>query len=188
MKPDLSSADKAAQSLLGWEIVSSTPAGVTSGYIVETEAYSQDDPASHTYGGRTKRNDAMFRKAGTVYVYFTYGMHYCVNIVSGGAGEGQAVLIRALEPTDGIEIMRMRRQKSGLIELANGPAKLVEAMGITMKDYGDNVFTSKSLYLEKGIAPTTIVQTTRIGIKKAADARRRYYIENNPFVSRKAIV
>lgn len=184
--PDLSDALTAAKRLLGWKLVHETKEGRTAGYIVETEAYSQEEPSSHTYRGKTKRNQVMFERAGLAYVYLTYGMHYCVNIVTGEEGHGQAVLLRALEPVDGIELMMRRRQKTDLKKLANGPANLVQAMGITMQNYGDNVLSGKGLYLEPGIKPGTIVQTTRVGIRLGADLPWRFYIKDSSFVSKLA--
>jgi DNA-3-methyladenine glycosylase len=122
---------KSAKSLLGYKLVHQTSDGLTSGIIVETEAYHQDDPASHTYRGQTARNAVMFGPPGYAYIYFTYGMHYCFNVVTGPKGSGQAVLIRALEPTDGIELMRRRRGMNAELQLTNGPAKLVQAMAIS---------------------------------------------------------
>lgn len=181
--PDLSNALTAAPALLGYKLVHDSPQGRTAGYIVETEAYTMEDPASHTYGGPTKRNAAMFASAGTIYVYFTYGMHYCVNIVTGELGHGQAVLIRALEPVEGIELMQKRRGLSDGRQLTNGPAKLVQALAIGKQHYGSDIQTGP-ISLEPGIKPTEIVQTTRIGIKKAIDQPWRFYIADNSYVSK----
>jgi DNA-3-methyladenine glycosylase len=142
------------------------------------------DPASHAYAGETLRNAAMFQEAGTIYVYFTYGMHYCVNIVTGQKGHGQGVLLRALEPVDGLELMMRRRRIDDIGQLTNGPAKLVQAMGIT-KAHGGTHIGNGNVRLEPGITPHEIVQTTRIGIKKAIDQPWRFYIANNQFVSKR---
>ena len=181
--PDLSDAVTAAKSLLGWKLVHESAEGRTAGYIVETEAYSQAEPSSHPYRGKTKRNQVMFERAGLIYVYFTYGMHYCVNIVTGELGHRQAVLIRALEPVEGIELMMQRRGKEDVRKLANGPANLVQAMGITMQNYADDVLDRQGLYLEPGIKPNKIVQTTRIGIRVGVDLPWRFYIADSPFIS-----
>ncbi len=187
MLPDLSNALVAARSLLGYKLIHDSPEGKTSGYIVETEAYTMEDPASHTFRGPTLRNKAMFGRAGTIYVYFTYGMHYCVNIVTGDEGHGQAVLIRALQPEKGIELMMKRRGIIDQKQLTNGPGKLVQAMGIGLKHYGTHV-NSGPISLELGFHPIKIIQTTRIGIKKAAEQPWRYYIEDNEYVSRRIAV
>lgn len=173
-----------ATGLLGCELVHKTAEGTTSGIIVETECYSQDDAASHSYRGQTERTKVMFGPGGYAYVYFTYGMHYCFNVVSGPAGHGQGVLIRALEPVQGIELMQKRRKKENIHELTNGPAKLVQAMGITKSDYGRALFEgnlhinkARDLPIEIGIGP-------RIGIKQAVDTPWRFWIAGSPFVSR----
>ncbi len=183
MQPDLSSAIKAARGLLGWKLVHETPEGRTAGYIVETEAYSMEDPASHAYGGETSRNGAMFRRAGTIYVYFTYGMHYCVNIVTGEEGHGQGVLIRAIEPCEGLELMKRRRNLHDNRNLANGPAKLVQAMGVRLEQRGSHI-SDGPLFLEPGIRPSAITRTTRVGISKGRNLKRRFYITDNPYVSK----
>lgn len=183
-QPDLSDALGAAKALLGWKLVHDSPEGRTAGYIVETEAYTMEDPASHAYRGLTPRTKAMFEKAGTIYVYFTYGMHFCVNVVTGKRGHGQAVLLRALEPVEGIELMQKRRHTKDVYNLANGPGKLVQAMGITKAHYGSHVLDGP-LSLEPGIQPAQVVQTTRIGIKKAVDQPWRFYITDNPYVSKR---
>lgn len=182
-KLDLSDSLNGARSLLGWKLVHESEEGKTSGYIVETEAYDMYDPASHAFGGKRKRNAAMFEPAGTVYVYFTYGMHFCMNIVTGEEGYGQGVLLRALEPCEGIELMQQRRGITASKLLTNGPAKLTQAMGIGREHGGTRL--GQELYLEHGIVPVEIVQTTRVGISKAVDQPWRFYIANNPYVSRR---
>lgn len=181
--PDLSDSLTGAQALLGWKLVHQTAEGLTSGYIVETEAYYENDQASHSFGGERVRNAAMFRAAGTIYVYFTYGMHYCLNVVTGNEGNGQAVLIRALEPADGLEIMKRRRNVDSEINLTNGPAKLVQALAIP-KSYGGTNLYDGPLCLEPGLKPDAIVQTTRVGISQAAHEPWRFYVHRNRFVSR----
>ncbi|MGI9027375.1 MAG: DNA-3-methyladenine glycosylase [Candidatus Saccharimonadales bacterium] len=176
-----------AKALLGCELVNRTAEGLTAGMIVETEAYSQEDAASHSCRGETARTKVMFGPGGHAYVYFTYGMHYCFNVVSGSAGHGQAVLVRALEPRAGIKIMQQRRNRINEKDLCSGPAKLVQAMGITKADYGKplyqgNLFIKKSL--NGGIVPSNIVSGPRIGIKQAIDTPWRFYIKDSPFVSR----
>jgi DNA-3-methyladenine glycosylase len=164
------------------------------GIIVETEAYLHNDPASHSFHGPTQRNSVMFGPGGHLYVYFTYGMHYCANVVTGPAGKGEAVLIRAVEPIDGIEWMRQRRFPNGSkgeldqrsrIALTNGPAKFAQAFGITREENGFDVLNS-SVVITNGItvARTMIASTERIGISKAAEKRWRYYVKGNAWVSR----
>jgi len=183
---DLSDSLKSAKELLGYKLINETADGVTSGYIVETEAYSMIDTASHSFKGMTSRTKPMFDVPGTIYVYFTYGIHYCFNIVTGPIDNGQAVLIRALQPIDGLDLMRQRRDIEDDLKLTNGPAKLVQAMAIDKSYNGKNILDGSSgLRLESGIKPQAVVQTTRIGIKKATDLEWRFYIKNNQFVSRK---
>lgn len=182
-----------AQSLLGTYLVHETKEGKTIGKIVETEAYlGSSDPASHTYRGETIRNRAMFGEPGHAYIYFTYGMYYCFNITSAPKGIGEGILIRALEPIEGIEIMEQRRSARSKTKLspktlANGPAKLVIAMGITKALYGHKL-TEKPLYLLSSdhfsvINEPEIITTTRIGISVAEEMPLRFYIKGNPFVS-----
>lgn len=179
------SAVEAARSLLGWELHLDTPAGRVGGRIVETEAYDQTDAASHSYKGRTSRTDVMFGPAGHMYVYFTYGMHYCANVVTCPIGHGAAVLLRALEPLEGTEIMQANRKGRGGLELTNGPAKWCQAYGI------DRSWNSHDLYkpplrlvVMEPLPDQDIVQTTRIGISQAKDIPWRFYINGNPYVSK----
>jgi DNA-3-methyladenine glycosylase len=151
---------------------------------VETEAYTEDDAAAHTYRGKTKRNAPMFEEAGTIYIYFTYGMHYCMNIVTGPVGHGEAVLLRALEPLEGIDQMQLNRPGRPLSQLTNGPAKLVEALGIPPTLSGQHLGDS-GLRLIPGSPSGSITKTTRIGISQARDLERRFYITDSPYVSRR---
>lgn len=181
----LKDALSGAKSLLGYKLTHETPSGPISGYIVETEAYMQGDPASHSTKGRTPRTEPMFGPYGTIYIYFTYGMHYCMNIVTGPKDHGQAVLIRALQPVDGIEMMKLNRKTESEFNLTNGPGKLCQALGIDKSLSGTHI-DSGPIKLEKGIEVTksNIVTSTRIGISRAADMPWRFYIKNNPYVSR----
>lgn len=182
-QPDLSKALTAAQSLLGCELIHRSPEGTTSGYIVETEAYMATDAASHSFRGKTPRTEIMFGPAGYLYVYFTYGMHYCVNIVTGSEGIGEAVLIRAIQPNDGIEIMKHRRLTENIINLTNGPAKMAQAMGITKLQNGEYVLGSGPVQLRPGIKPDSIVKAKRIGITRETEKLWRFYIAGSPYVS-----
>lgn len=171
--------------LLGCTLVHESPEGRTAGIIVETEGYLQGDPACHAYRKKSTRNAPMFERPGTCYVYLIYGMHYCVNISSGAKDIGEAVLIRALEPTEGIELMQKRRKTNDLKNLCSGPAKLVQAMGITL-DFNFLTLDSEEFHcLESTNNDFSIVTTTRIGITQGADLPCRFYIEGNKFVSRK---
>ena len=171
--------------LLGCTLVHDSPEGRTAGIIVETEGYLQGDPACHAYRKKSIRNAPMFESAGTCYVYQIYGMHYCVNISGGPKDIGEAVLIRALEPTEGIELMQKRRKTNDLKSLCSGPAKLVQAMGITI-DFNFLTLDSDEFHcLESTNNDFSIVTTTRIGLTQGADLPYRFYIEGNRFVSRK---
>lgn len=152
--------------------------------IVETEAYDQTDAASHSYKGRTPRTDIMFGKPGRLYVYFTYGMHYCCNVVTDNEGVGSAVLIRAVEPLEGEERMQALRTRGGR-ELTNGPAKLCQALAIDKRLNGHDLTTSPlKLIITKPLDPRSITQTKRVGITQAKDVPWRFYITNNDYVSK----
>lgn len=171
--------------LLGCTLVHESPEGRTAGVIVETEGYLQDDPACHAYRKKSVRNAPMFESAGTCYVYLIYGMHYCVNISSGAKDIGEAVLIRALEPTEGIDLMQKRRKTNDIKNLCSGPAKLVQAMGITLNFNFLTLDSEEFHCLESIKKDFSIVTTTRIGITQGADLPYRFYIEGNRFISRK---
>lgn len=168
--------------------------------IVETEAYDQDDPASHAFGGPSERNAAMFGPAGHLYVYVSYGMHHCCNVVCGPEGFGSGCLVRAVEPLESVEVMRELREagRAGkeqaerarkhplkLRDLTNGPGKVCAALDIDKELYGHEL-TVEPLVLE--FAPLlpreTIGRSPRVGISKNIDAPKRFFIEGNEFVSR----
>lgn len=153
--------------------------------IVETEAYDQTDAASHSYRGQTPRTTIMFGPSGYLYVYFTYGMHYCCNVVCGPAGQGAAVLVRAVEPITGLGILQGRRPKANGVSVTNGPAKLCQALGIDTSMNGQNL-RRPPLQLQPGVAtsPGPIVQTVRVGLSKAHVVPWRFYLAGNPYVSR----
>ena len=146
------------------------------GRIVEVEAYREDDPASHTFRGRTARNAVMFGPAGHLYVYFTYGMHHCANVVTGPEGHGAAVLLRAVQPLAGLEVMRARR--SGRPQLADGPAKLCQAFAIGPEHNGIDVCRGRGVGLfDDGTAPPTAPRVgPRIGISKAVELPWRWQV------------
>ena len=182
-----------ARDLLGKILVKENGREILSGRIVEVEAYDGDvDQASHTYIGKTKRNEVMFNEGGYFYVYFTYGAHFCCNVVTGKPGHGTAVLIRGIEPLEGIEIMARNRFGRKLLNdreifnLTSGPGKVCSAFNITKNEYGLDL-TGGDVYILEGtkIRKENIVVTKRVGIKKSADLPWRFYIKDNPFVSRK---
>lgn len=171
---------KVAKDLLGKTLVRKIGNKTLSGVISETEAYRyKDDPASHAYVGLTDRNKVMFGPVGIAYVYFTYGMHYCVNAVAkSDSYEAGAVLIRALNPTKGINEMMKNRKISSIQNLTNGPAKLTQALKITKKQYGENLTKQSSLYITEGLKPKKIKSNPRIGIKYGIDKLWNFKIQN----------
>jgi DNA-3-methyladenine glycosylase len=178
---------EAAPLLLGCILSRKTPEGELSMKIVETEAYRQDDPASHSYRGLTARTAPMFNEGGYIYVYFTYGMHYCVNVVVGQKGVGEAVLIRAAEPISGIEIMKKHRGVQNLYSLTNGPAKLTQALGIISTELSGKKLGPKTLQLSspaRTINKEDIVVSRRIGIKQAVEKPWRFYLGNSGYISK----
>ena len=160
-----------AKNLLGKRIVRKIGRTEISGIITETEAYRhKDDPASHAHRKITDRNKAMFGDVGMAYVYFTYGMYYCFNVVAKNPKVAAgAVLIRAIEPEKGLKKMQENRNKKDLKDLTNGPAKLTQAMEITKEHYGLDLTKNPKLYITEGIKTKNIVSSPRIGIKQATD-------------------
>lgn len=179
------SAKDAAPRLLGCILERTINDTVLSGRIVETEAYDQSDIASHSHKGETERTKVMFGPSGRLYVYFTYGMHYCCNVVVGSNGHGAAVLIRALEPLNGIVAMRKYREGRSDLELTNGPAKLCQAMQIDRQMNGHDLRSLPLRLIFGHLKPNDkIVKTGRIGISRAKDVPWRFYIKNNPYISK----
>jgi len=176
---------KVAKELLGKYLVIEKDGNYVSGKIVETEAYiGRNDPASHAYRKVTPRNKIMFGDPGYVYVYFTYGMHHCLNFVTEKKGFPAAVLIRALEPVDGIEIMKKRRNTNDLVNLTNGPAKLCQTLEIDRTLNGADVCSDIMYVEDRGKKPTKIASSSRMGITEGKNKKWRFYIENNNFVSK----
>lgn len=161
-----------AKELLGKKLIRNVEGHTISGIITETEAYGHsDDPASHAFRKKTDRNKAMFEEVGCAYVYFTYGMYFCFNVVARNPRtQAGAVLIRAIQPQNGIEIMKKNRHKVDEQNLANGPAKITQAFGITKKHYGLDLTANPELYITEGIRKNRkILANPRIGIRKAVD-------------------
>lgn len=177
---------KAAIYLLGCEVWRTMSDGkILKARIVETESYHQEDPASHTFRGRSKRNKAMFGLAGHAYIYFTYGMHWCFNVTAGPEGYGAGVLIRAVEPLAGLETIKKLRGVDNEKQLTNGPAKLAQALAIDKNLYGHDLTKPPLQIFEPESRDFEIVETTRIGINQAIDEIARFYIKSNPHVSKK---
>jgi len=180
-------ADVVARELLGALVVSTLDGSRTEGRIVETEAYlGGDDPASHGYRNRRHaRNEALFGPPGTWYVYLSYGMHWCANLVCGPAGHASAVLLRALEPVTGLETMRERRGGVADRQLCSGPGKLCQALGMT-RDQDGALMRSSGVIVSphEGPDPPVAIATPRIGITKAADWPLRFVIDGSPWTSR----
>lgn len=165
-----------AKELIGKVFTYETNEGILKGIINETEAYTQEDESCHAFNGkRTKRNEIMFKKAGHLYIYFTYGMYYCANIVTGKENKGEAVLIRSVIPIKGKDIM-IRNRKNNSKNIANGPSKLCMAYKLSKEQNGIDLTNPESkIYLEDlNFKPKKIIKTTRIGISKATHLEWRY--------------
>ncbi len=177
-----------APTLLGATLRHRTPEGEVALRLTEVEAYAgADDPGSHAFRGMTARNEVMFGPAGHLYVYFTYGMHHCCNVVVGAEGTASAVLLRAGEVVEGVELARSRRPRSSDRDLCRGPARLCQALGIDGRHDGADLVTGASglTIVDDGTAPPAEpVVTTRIGITRAVDEPWRWYVRGDPHVSR----
>ena len=162
---------KVAKNLLGKKIIRKIGRHEISGIITETEAYRhKDDPASHAFRKITERNKIMFKNVGFAYVYFTYGMHFCFNVVAKNPKVAAgAVLIRAIKPEKGITIMQENRGNASLKNLVNGPAKLTQALAITKEHYGIDITKNSKLHISEGTKPKKIIASPRIGITEATD-------------------
>jgi DNA-3-methyladenine glycosylase len=168
-----------ARGLVGWTFL----VGGVGGVIVETEAYRFDDPASHAFGGRTPRNATMFGPSGHLYVYRSYGIHWCANVVCGAEGVASAVLLRALQPTHGVDDMRTRRGVDDARLLAAGPGRLTQALGLSGENDGDDLGVPP---YEQTMPPQPpeVVASTRVGITRAIEQPWRYTLAGSTFVSR----
>ncbi len=177
-----------ARDLLGRTLFYRTSEGLLAGRIVETEAYTgQADPASHAFRGRTARNAVMFGAAGHAYVYFSYGVHYCLNVTADAPGTAGAVLLRALEPLAGVEIMRARGDEGPEVRLLSGPGKIGRAFRLTLDDNGRD-FTRGPLGVAAGSAvrDREVAASRRIGISRAVDLPYRFTVIGSRSVSRRA--
>jgi len=174
-----------ARWLVGKTLVRDSSEGRTAGTIVETEAYVPGDAAGHAFIGRTARNDSLFLRRGHAYVYFIYGMHYAINVSAEHAGVGAGALIRALEPIEGVELMRARRGTQRLTDLTRGPGRLAQAMAIDRAlDGVDLCVRGSPLWLGHALRDTGELATSvRIGITKEAARPLRFYERGNPHVS-----
>jgi len=179
------SASIVAPRLLGCELVINNNSDDIRLKIVETEGYDELDEASHSFRGKTNRNSVMFDTYGHLYVYFTYGMHYCANITVGEIGQGSAVLIRAVEPLSGLKYLRSNRAKVSDNNLTNGPAKLCQALNINLELNGHDLKKEPlKLIIKPALNKEDIVVARRIGISREKDKMLRFYIKNNPFISK----
>src|SRR5437016_2295892 len=173
-----------ARYLIGRVVVHNLPAGRLSGRIVETEAYPPGDPAGHHFRGPTPRIRSMYLAPGHAYIFFNYGAHFMLNVVSEPAGIAAAILIRALEPLDGIELMQRHRKATRPLDLTRGPGRLAAAFQIDRRHDGLDLCAPGPLWLGEISQPTgQIGKTVRIGITRAADQLLRFYERGNPFVS-----
>lgn len=177
-----------APALIGRVLVSEIGGTRVAGRIVESEAYQEDDPASHSFGGPRGRNVVMFGPPGHLYVYLSYGLHLCMNVVTGGDGEGSAVLLRAVEPLEGLETMRRRRGTDLGQErlLCAGPGRLAQAFGVARGTDGLDLVAGAGIWLERGrrVRRDDVGAGPRIGIAKAVDQPWRFFEAGSPFVSR----
>ena len=180
-----------ARKLLGCLLVHRTPDGAAGGMIVEAEAYvGAIDKACHAYRNRSGRTEIMYHDGGYAYVYLIYGMHYCFNAVTGPEGEGNAVLIRALEPLIGLDLMQQRRNTKNVRHLCSGPGKVCQALGITKNEYGLDLCAADSplrLIRYRYIPDAQIVATPRINVAYAEEAAAwpwRFYVKDNLYISK----
>jgi DNA-3-methyladenine glycosylase len=178
--PDLFRLDAVtlARALIGWAFFVDGVGGV----IVETEAYLRDDPASHSFAGPTRRNAAMFGPPGRAYVYRSYGMHWCFNVVCGQEGDGQAVLLRALEPVSGVELMAERRRTAESVLLCAGPGRLSEALGIDVGLDGRDLLQAPFAWAPA--RPVEVIAAPRIGISRATERLWRFGAVGSRYLSR----
>jgi DNA-3-methyladenine glycosylase len=174
---------KVARDLLGQILVHETPRGTTSGRIIEVEAYlPKNDPGCHAARGKTPRNEVLFGPPGHAYVYFCYGAHFLFNVVTEKDGTAGAVLVRALEPVEGMDLMGQRRRHPAGFGLTNGPGKLVQALGIG-REHNRAPIWKKPLYISKADRQETIEVTTRVGLNEGSELPLRFFLRGNPYLS-----
>ena len=174
-----------AKDLLGTVLVRVLNGERLSGMIVETESYrGAKDPASHAYHGKTKRNALMFGEGGYAYVYFSYGFHWCLNVTTEPAGRPGAVLIRSVEPIEGLRQMMRNRSLNSDEHVTDGPGKLAQAFGIDSTLNGEDMVVSRRLFVEKGRKLKGISSSSRVGIRQGVEYRWRFYVKESEFVSR----
>ncbi|HHX77119.1 MAG TPA: DNA-3-methyladenine glycosylase [Firmicutes bacterium] len=173
-----------ARQLLGKILVHNTEEGLVSGIIVETEAYlRENDPGCHAACGMTKRNEVMFEEGGIAYVYLIYGMYYCFNVVTGQKGDGEAVLVRAVEPLEGLEVMARARGRKDPYALCSGPGKLCQAFGIDARHNGKPLM-GPDLGIMEGKKTGRVKVSPRVGLTRGKDKLLRFYFDDCPFVSK----
>lgn len=183
---------KVAKELLGKILIKKERSKILAGKIVEVEAYDGNiDEASHSFRGKTKRNEVMFREGGYFYVYFTYGVHHCCNVVTGKEGHGAAVLIRSVEPLTGIETMAMRRfgrrkiTEKELVNLTNGPGKICQAFAFDRTHSGLDLTGDKIFIIDAPVLKKSVIGISkRIGISKSTELPWRFFIKESKFLSR----
>jgi DNA-3-methyladenine glycosylase len=176
-----------APDLLGRTVARLLPDGTrVSASIVETEAYEPGDPACHGYRGRTERNATIFGPPGRLYVYFAYGIHWMMNVVTRQAGEPSAVLLRAARPVDGLEAMAARRGRQRDVDLCSGPGKLSQAFGVDRAQDGEDLVRGRTIWLEAGapVQPSAVEAGIRVGISVGLEREWRFLVRGDPFVSR----
>ncbi len=176
-----------AQELLGRTLVRRLADGsLLAGRIVETEAYEPGDPASHGFRGMTPRNGVMFGPAGHLYVYFTYGNHWMMNAVTRGPGEGSAVLLRAVEPVAGLDVMAKARGRDRPLDLCSGPGKLAQAFSVDRSQDGSDLVAGTEVWIERGtpVAEALVATSARVGVRVGLERQWRFFVADDRFVSR----
>jgi DNA-3-methyladenine glycosylase len=181
-------ATELAPALIGCLLRKDSSRGPVSGVIVETEAYTREDPASHSYGGMTARNRTMFQGGGLAYVYMIYGVHNCFNVTSGLPGTGQAVLVRAVRPVQGIEIMRANRGLQDIRKLCSGPGMLCQAFGMDRSLNGTSLIGGEvRLMVPRIPLELEISCGMRVGITRGREMMRRHFLRDSEWVSRRRV-